>query len=367
MLKTKELLERLGPTSGEDVMHPMAKMQTALKYIANNMEGNETDAERLNEIVFAVKKNIAETIINIRGTLGLSSSNKNLFTVYSDAGLDDAETGNAITSMFILSPETILKNMAEGQLTDGNNESAQLTDEEKAMQEKYRAALNLLNGKEISYSAYESTRRDIMNERMFLADNLKELEGDDPIAEAVSIGKRKGFFERIFRRTSKQYKNFEKVFKARGQGAATREELDNAAKAYLMRKLPRYDGQVLIKPTDFAGLSETEKNRAVLCYKTLLANKQAREYEKDLANIEKVAEKYIDENNLYYSFQQLKQGNSNLQNNQNDQPALNNEEQVQFQKDLENDVKGKSESNNAIQKEDAVLPDNQVINENLSK
>lgn len=349
MLKTKDLLQKLGEEKA-----PMVKMYLAAEYIAENFDGTEADAQKLNEILSEAKREITKKIIKDREDQGLSSKDRDLYPI-EVRNLYDDKTANDILSMFITSPVSTLAPMVESQIVTDENELNNLSTEEKAKQEKYKAALNLLKGKENSLYAYDSARGDILNERSFLRDNLQELEGDDPVAEAMEEGK-KGFFERIFRTTSKEYKNFEKVFKARGQGAATREELDNAAKAYLMHKLPRYDGQNVLLPVDFAGLKGKERTRAILCYKTLLANKQAREYESKMKDLKEVAEKNIDEGGLYYKQQEIKNQYSNLD--------VNADKQAQFQSDLKDAV-----SENSLQKNGGAQEiENPVVeNENLIK
>ena len=117
MLKTRELLDKLGPTdAGGQTQHPMAKMQIVVDYIATHMEGSEQDEQRLFELIYAAKKNIAETIINVREAQGLVEDNVNLHSPTS--GIDN-ETGNIMTSMFLLAPETVFKTMTEGQLVEG--------------------------------------------------------------------------------------------------------------------------------------------------------------------------------------------------------------------------------------------------------
>ncbi len=345
MLKTRELLDQLGSTeAGAQTQHPMAKMQIVVDYIATHLEGGEQDEQRLYEIIYAAKKNIAETIINVREAQGLVEDNVNL---HSPASGIDNETGNIMTSMFLLAPETIVKTMTEGQLEGEPQPQANGQDKPA----DYQAAFNLLRGKEKSYSAYEGGCSEGLNDIFNLADNFSEFQGEDPVAEAKAECDKKGFFEGLFRTTSNEYKNFRRLLDARQHGGATREELDDAAKAYLIRKIPGYTGEGLPSIEDINSIPGRGRNRAVLCYKTLLATKQSREYERKVNALYNVAEKNLKACGQDRTLAQLKVENSAPFANANEP-----QQQAQFQNDLSNDI-------NEIKPFDKVIADdNNIIN-----
>ena len=213
-----------------------------------------------------------------------------------------------------------------------------------------------MKGKEISYSAYEAARSSIMNDKLNLEGYLKDSFADrpNPIGDAFNACK-PGFFERIFRRTSREYKNFKATFTARQNGAASRDEVDNAARAYLMHKIPGYDGKGLPTVEQMTALTGTSANRAALCYKTLQASQKSRGYEAKLNIVQGVAKQNVDNYGLGDLYEKMRQDNMNIA------PALDNQldKQAEFQKGLANDVN----DNNIIKADDQDLSsdDNHII------
>jgi len=356
MLKTQEILNRLGATRNA-TNHPYEKLQILVDYIAEKMDGNANDEEKLYEVVFAAKKNIAETILHSQSENKIKHTSKELCSRVKDV---DQKTANTMMSMFLLSPETTTKMMTQAQIEEPDPKSdVKLTEEEAQYQQKrkeeqlakYNAALKLLSGKELSYAAYESARGDILNDKLNLMGYLQEdLPGDDPIGEAVETCK-PGFFERMFRRTSKEYKNFISTFEARQHGGASRDQVDNAAKAYLKHKIPDWDGKGFPTDAQMARLSGTSKNRAVLCYRTLQANKKSRGYEERLATIQGVADQNLVDYGAKDTFKAMCYENSDLgpiTDSVNKQP----EQQAKFQSGLANDIN------------DQIKPDVQELNGN---
>ena len=312
MLLVSDLLYELGPTKNnpdELVKHPMEKMQILVNYIAENMENNETDQEALNDVIFAAKKNIAETIINLEEEEGLSvEQNKQLH--FDTENLDDNNMGTTMTSMFLLAPETITRNLTEGNLQDGPEDAqSEESEEERAeKKEKLKNAFKLLQGKEASYAAYEQQYAEAKTDMLFL-ENMFPNESDYPLKDARNEIK-PGFFERVFNRTSREFKEFERTFNAREKGNATRDELDNAAKAYLMHKIPGYDGEGIPTVQQLNALTGKSKDRAMFCIKTLMANEESREYEGKYRALMNVARNNINEYGAD-TLRVLKESNSN--------------------------------------------------------
>ena len=347
MLLVSDLLYQLGGTKNNDsyvVKHPMEKMQILVNYIAENMENNETDQQALNGLIYAAKKNIAETIINLEEDKGYSVEMNTQIHFDMEEG-EDQSMSNTMTSMFLLAPETITRNLAEGNLQEDPALDAQSneTEEEKAeKKEKLKNAFKLLQGKEGSYAAYEAQNADVKNDMLFL-ENMFPNESDYPLKDARDEIK-PGFFERVFRRTSNEFKNFQNTFNEREKGNATREEVDNAAKAYLKYKIPGYDGDGIPTVQQLEGLTGKAKDRALFCIKTLMANEESREYEgkyRALMNVANNNIKEYGENTLNV----MKESNSNpipdvdaylaaqANNNVQQENVVQNEEEAQQELD----------------------------------
>lgn len=312
MLLVSDLLYQLGPTKNnpdELVKHPMEKMQILVNYIAENMENNETDQEALNDVIFAAKKNIAETIINLEEEEGLSvEQNKQLH--FDTENLEDNNMGTTMTSMFLLAPETITRNLTEGNLQDGpeDAQSEESEEERTEKKEKLKNAFKLLQGKEASYAAYEQQYAEVKTDMLFL-ENMFPNESDYPLQDAREKIKA-GFFEKVFSRTSKEFKNFERTFNAREKGNATREQVDNAAKAYLMAKIPGWDGKDIPTVQQLNTLTGKQRDRAMFCIKTLMANQESREYEGKFRALMNVARNNMNEYGAD-TLRMLKESNSN--------------------------------------------------------
>ena len=358
MLKTKELLQQLGKTR-DNPKHPLEKIQILIDYIADNMENNEQDEERICEIVFAAKKNIAETIINLKEEAQVPLNDPVLRLSANDNGLGDA-AAETQADMFILDPETTITNMLEQQIQNGIEpnpipEELNVTDEYRAhlmqlsaanAQEKlakYKAASNLLKGKSLVYSSFEAENSSVGNDIINLHEEFPS-DAENPIEDALAENKG-GFFERFFRTTSREYKRFEQLLVQRKNGEGSREDLKNAAVAYLMHKIPGYDGNGRPQLEDIEHLTGTAKKKAMLCYKTLVACQRSSTYEGKLGIISGVAENNLRANGEYDTLQQMKYDNSyvihgldQLQQPQNEQVVINEEQQAEFQKQLANDI-----------------------------
>ena len=362
MLRTHDVLNRLGETRNAK-KHPVEKLYNLVDYIAENIEGNENDAARIDEVIFAAKKNIAETILHSQTENKKKHTSEEICSTYK--GMSPSET-NTLMSVFLLSPATCVKNMLEEKLEEKDelDPSVKLTDEERQYQlqlkeekrRKCERAINLLKGKEIGFSAYETTRGNIMNDKLNLEGYLQDFfkGSQNPIEDAFEVCK-PGFFERVFRRTSNEYKNFKATFAARQNGAASRDEVDNAARAYLMHKIPGYDGKGLPTDEQMEALTGTSANRAALCYKTLQASQKSRGYEARLNIVQGVAKQNVDNYGLGDLYEKMRQDNMNIA------PALDNQldKQAEFQKGLANDVN----DNNIIKADDQDLSsdDNLII------
>ncbi len=362
MLRAQDVLNRLGATRNAE-KHPVEKLYNLVDYIAENIEGNENDEANLNEVIFAAKKNIAETILHSQTENKKKHTNEEICSTYKD--MSKGET-NTLMSVFLLSPATCVKNMLEEKLEEKDelDPSVQLTDEEKAYQaqlkeekrRKCERAINLLKGKEIGFSAYESTRGDIMNDKLNLEGYLKDSfpGSPNPISDAFEACK-PGFFERIFRRTSNEYKNFKAALSSRQNGGASRDDVDNAAKAYLRHKIPGWDGIGLPTDEQMAALTGTSANRAVLCYKTLQASQKSRGYEAKLNIVQGVAKQNIENYGLQDVYEKMREDNMHINQVLDNQP----DKQAAFQKALANDVN----DNNIIQadNQDFSNDDNNII------
>ena len=132
MLNAQKLLKKLGSTRGY-VGNPYDKLKIALDYISKNMTGTEVDDATINEIVFLTKKNIAETILHQAEENKIKINNGKL--IKPSNGFD-SELANKKLSMFMIAPETILKDEVDTMIAESNAaenyDPNETLDEEKA-------------------------------------------------------------------------------------------------------------------------------------------------------------------------------------------------------------------------------------------
>ena len=274
MIKTDELLKKLGPTI-KNVKHPYEKLQILIEYIADNLENSEHDINLLNELIFAAKKNISESIIIDKKDKGFEGEILN--KKYSNVDLDDA---NKKISLFLTNPETSIREELSEAFTKEKNKHVDFN--------KYQNPFILLQEKN-DYLNFEKNNKKLLNDKLnfndYISDTIKE---DNPIEKAFNKAK-PGFFERMFNRTSTEYKNFLRAYDERMKGNIAREDLDDAARAYLAHKIPSYEGVGLPSKEQLKNLKSPALDRALLCIKALQTSQKSKAYEAKLILLEEQA------------------------------------------------------------------------------
>lgn len=354
MIKTQDLLNLLNSPVNAD-KHPLEKVNILVDYIADNMEHNASDEANLNEVIFAAHKNIAETVIAEKVRLDRPLNDRTLFIGDREGNL---EADNSLLSMFILSPETFAKNVAQTKLAE--SEAREQTEEERLIQERYRSTVDLLSGKENSYAKYTSAFSEVTNDKL----NLEaKLEGNIGVGGAIKRCKA-GFWEWMFRKTSPEYKVFKSALEGRMNGSTSRAKLDEAAKDYLCHKIPSYKGRGLPKLEEIEALSGKSKERAMLCYNTLLSTRESAAHETKIGQLIDAASSNVRDRETGEAYFKMRMENSVKQQNLENAPLNNDpEHQSQFQSELKNNVKENGEKNN-VHNDNAVSVDSPVIEEN---
>ena len=351
MIKTKELLDLLKERNEDgSLKDAWQQMQTMHGYLLENFENNDHDKALLNEVVFATRKEVINTIARQQKNKKLDDHE---FVRYNYDNPEESEAHNATLSAFIDDPMgevgKSFKNIAdmldndieeskaevapqlektkiyakvkqkELELAEENLANAKTEEEKAVAQEKlaeaqqimqstneimaeYQAQLDEIDAQmnvdtnkirvigEVCESKVEKYNELVQNDAGALSDNINLLgdfngyESDRPVIEYLDDSKG-GFWERRLGRTSKEWKTFDKVMRERVDGKSAREEVDNAAKAYLMHKIPGYKGEGLPKREDIENLSGVGQRRAIIAYNTLIANQKSRDYEEKEADI----------------------------------------------------------------------------------
>lgn len=347
MLNMDKLLKKLGPTRNYQG-NPADKIKIAAEYIAYNMEGNENDQKLIDEIIFVTKKNIAETVLHQANEKKFKICNSSLV---SPSDKFDAKKANTDLSMFLLMPEASLKKVADkmveeakkneikivGKVSEKEEEAIVLKNRKLAdVKNKYSNLQDLLADKLETYPRFEKDNQQCMNDKYNFISNLYQEIPQDPIGDVLN-GLKGGFFENVFGTTSQEYKNFSKIFKDRMEGRASRDDLEKAAKAYLRHKIPNYAKTGKITMEDVEKISsETGKNRAAVCYQTLLAIDKSKNYEQQLANAENVSRRNLEKNGL--TDELVDSYSRGI--NQNPRGLFSEEKQAEFRNDLNAVIEG---------------------------
>ncbi len=354
MLRRHELTDLLGtPISNPD--SPANKLNAFVNYLADNYSANENGGISFEEAVFIARKQIGEAVIDKRDREGVGEQDGNLFSNDNTYGAK----GNWTVGFFLRYPKDAVQYL----LVQGKQQAIKNGDQQRAA--KFDAVAQNINYKRHEYdnfSFFKGKRaNDMVNiERRYI--------GENAVDEAFNRNKA-GFFDRIFRRTSREYKDFEKEFKAYREGPqaedglnsrdANRESVERTAKAYLRHKIPGWNGKDLPTLEQINALSGKSRSRAMFCYNTLSATKDSAATEQKLKGLVTTIEGQMAKDGTDIVTNKLYQANSidanEIKNVLNDVSPVERvvsidgqtvtqeltDKQKQFQKDLAKDLEDK--------------------------
>ena len=271
MININELIEVVSQKNDEgEFFTPVEQMLLMQTYLAENLEDTEHDKELVLDAIYAGRQQICENIIRLQDEKDLF---KNEFQPESDKDEWPDENINVMLSKFIKEPVSALKDNLNLYQTIANVEVENGSNVDRNKVEKATAAANILQGKEAEARNF----------------------GKDLNAE---LNKCKGsFWERVFKTTSKEYKEFEQALKDRSVNECTKDTVMNKAVAYLMHKIPGYDGEGLPKESDIMQLTGAGKERALLAYRTLIRESASNIYSQKIGDLEREAEQNIQKKN----------------------------------------------------------------------
>ena len=278
MLRKHDLVERLGtPLNSSD--SPTERLQNFVNYLADNYNANEEGDVSIAEAIFIARKQIGEVAIDRREKKGLNVMDGNLL---SNADVYGTK-GNWTLGFFLRYPRDAVQYLAV------QAKQQALRNGDQAAANKFGALAEGIHGKRHEYdvaSVFQGKRiNDMVNiERRYI-------DGKAGVDAAFNRNKA-GFFDRLFRRTSRQYKDFEREFKAYQEGpreensynsnGPSRASVERTAKAYLRHKIPGWNGEGLPTMEQINALSGKSKNRAMFCFNVLDATKDSSENEQKL-------------------------------------------------------------------------------------
>ena len=305
MLRRNELTERLGtPISNPD--SPATKLNDYINYLADNYSANENGGISLEESIYIARKQIGESIVYRREKEGVGEGDGNLFSRDKTYGAK----GDWTVGFFLKNPRDAVQYL----LVQGRQQALKNGDAEKAA--RFDAVAQNINGRRHAYdtfSAFNGKRaNDMVNiERRYIGENA---------VDAALNRNKAGFFDRIFRRTSRQYKDFEKAFKEYRTGSriedglnsrdANRESVERTAKAYLRYKIPGWNGEGLPTMEQINALSGKSKDRALLCFNTLSATKDSAKTEQKLQSLVDTVERQMEKDGTLVVTNKLYNANS---------------------------------------------------------
>ena len=341
--------------------HPIEKMNELVNYLTQNVD--RTCSSSMSQILYAAKKSLYESIIQNHTATRSKLNSKEIVSSYEANDADGntitvtKEEGSKKVAMFLKSPEVYTKQLLneyiakQDELEKSGKRSKEYCEAER---NKARSVLSELNEANPTYEEYVFNKEDAINDGLNLISYLRKDQSfrtsPRPVADAVSVCK-PGFFEKLFRTTSNQYKNFERLLDERMRANASREDMEAAAKAYLMHKFPNYKGDdELPNPELIERLGTKSRNRAILCYDVLLGINKSRALETKQVMVNQAVDKVIKETNAEQELEQIKT-NTYVEKNK-----VIVDEQIDLQEKLKNEVEEniniiKTENNNDNEKD----------------
>ena len=276
MINAKTLVSRLQrKDENGKTLNATGQIREMLSYIYENYRDNNHDKEKLKEVIYAGKQMVIDTIMKDQAKYNLDSQ-----TFVPNQNGNSNETSNATLSYFINDPISTLSMAFKRNSQEVENHGGDAEDIART-----KNLSDVIRSQEDNYLEFAENRNDIMNESIYLMKNINGSNVDKPIQAALNRAKG-NIFERMLGKTSQEWKDFKASLEERQQGFTTREDVDSTAKAYLMHKIPGYNGEGLPKEEDIQRLSGTAKLRAQLCLNTLKANEDARSYEQKVQEVE---------------------------------------------------------------------------------
>ena len=281
MIRRNELIDLLGtPVSNPD--SPTEQLKSFINYLADNYSANENGGIPIEEAIFIARKQIGEAVIDRREKQNIDARDGNLLSNGQAYGLK----GNWTMGFFLRHPRDAVQFLA----VQAKQEALRKGDQAAA--NKFGALAEGLHGKRQAYDVLKTFQGRRTNDMVNI--ERRYIGGGDAVNAAFNRNKA-GFFDRIFRRTSRQYKDFEKEFKAYREGSriengtntrdADRQSVERTAKAYLQHKIPDWNGEGLPTMEQINALSGKSKNRAMFCFNVLSATKDSEENEQKLTEL----------------------------------------------------------------------------------
>ncbi len=249
--------------------NPSLALAHAMQYIAKyNIENTLTTCE-LNELIYTAKNEIAKIIAKTQIELN-EKDYTNLHTTDNKEFLNQffSDPTGAIAYYFENNKEYF--NIPEN-----------IPDDEKIFKIQVKENISFLANKlkneqaKIKYQKFEHEKSNVFNVLSIVESKLPN--GKKPIEE--SLNKQKpGFFEKIFRTTSNDYKIFKAAFDCYNDKKhplyGVDENLKDAAHAYLVHKFPNLGKNQLPTLNDINKLSGAAKERARFCLEVYNAIKE---------------------------------------------------------------------------------------------
>ena len=278
MIRKHDLIELLGtPLNSSD--SPTERLQNFVNYLADNYSANENGDVSIEEAIFIARKQIGEVAIDRREKNNIDAKDGNLL---SNADVYGTK-GNWTLGFFLRYPRDAVQYLAV------QAKQQALRGGDQATANKFGALAAGLQGKRHAYDVLNVFKGQHTNDMVNI--ERRYINGKEGVDADFNRNKA-GFFDRLFRRTSRQYKDFEREFKEYQEGAraenginsnaANRESVERTAKAYLQYKIPGWNGEGLPTIEQINALSGKARNRAMFCFNVLDATKDSRVNEQKL-------------------------------------------------------------------------------------
>lgn len=299
-----------------------------LSYGFNNKNANCT----LEELIYFSKLQFIDSINDVRTTYRNSIIDENPNVKLPDDLLNPynaVENYKKLERGFIKNPIKVLKQYATN---EANKEIDENNQEQVNWRNHCREMINRLD--DISHT-YKASETRIQPKYTTFLISERHFQGETGSPQDILNKTKGGFFERLFRTTSQEYKNFDHAFKEyndlNSSNYGNKDYLKNAAIAYMRYKLPNFDNDKIPTFNDIYGLTGTSYERMALCISVV----EQLENQESLENMD---------NKI-----------SNLDNDISNKIK----DQTDFHKKLDNELE------NQVNIESSIDKNNEISNENL--
>ena len=233
----------------------------SIKYLLRNGIDEElTDCSR-NELIYVIKNEIAKMVAKQQ----LDNNPNELTNMHSE---NEKDIQQFLNNPFEYIGTTLKEKEKDFKIdkTNINNEEDDRLTRKYNNNIKFLSKVLVIEGVKTVYDVYENHQQD---EKAYHTMNQLKVSLPNNSIEEAFVKQKPGFFEKLFRTTSKEYNHFKQAFREYNDKnsiySGNDEYLKNAAMGYIHHKFPGLKDNELPTREQIAALSGVSKERASFC------------------------------------------------------------------------------------------------------